>query len=681
MGQVRDFSPTSAGNGNDKLRMPKTDHRQHLTDDNHQQSDTSLHNEPQGIVYDEDEPDSVLLAKVFRFHYVPLDIKIMHTQNPTTEPIGIQFYDRLDDLNGDYYLSRGSIGQQHLSLYPQYGESAAYRLCPDAFMGYSKRPTNVDFYQTRSPYTVLGYHSSLDKDYQVKVIHTQNITPRCNVAFDADLMRMEGVYTNSRVNNNLLNFTTNYYSHDARYQLYAGAIGQRYTLGENGGLASDDVLRTMNSPTGMPVNLYGTGSTTKERTVFVHQSFNTVRQTQWLRPIKETRFDSVATDTIWHHIDSTTTTDTNSLIIDSLAEVTYSYRYIDTIVGYDTLLPHTPHLFNTGVVALDVQYDKFTRIFSDSIAFQQWSGRLYWTNDAYFDYRWHNPIKLKVGINIENSQGYALSTTHTEGLLSPFASADISLHRTILSLYAEQATNNGAHRYHASLIMPLDSMGKHLLHLGATQQKERPYMLYHFLNNTTTPTLPDAHIGKLQASYTYGDILELNLAATNLRHITVIDPTLTASTYNHAILLQSGLTLHLSAGWFHCHLQQMLQYASSPIYVPLFASKNSLYADTKLFHGALRAQIGIDLRYHTAFYANAYDPTYGIFYQQDLQTEVGNFLWGDIFLNLQIKRASIYAKAGHVNALWEQHPNYFLLPHYPGRKFGFFYGVTWQLFE
>ena len=129
-------------------------------------------------------------------------------------------------------------------------------------------------------------------------------------------------------------------------------------------------------------------------------------------------------------------------------------------------------------------------------------------------------------------------------------------------------------------------------------------------------------------------------------------------------------------------MQHLLQHSTDDgqLSVPLFATKNSLYADMYLFHRALRLQIGVDLRFHTKFYAEAYHPGTGLFVEQDEQ-EVGGYLWGDVFINLQIKRAGIYLKAGHLNALWENQPTYMLLPHYPGQRFGLFWGVTWKFFD
>ena len=128
-------------------------------------------------------------------------------------------------------------------------------------------------------------------------------------------------------------------------------------------------------------------------------------------------------------------------------------------------------------------------------------------------------------------------------------------------------------------------------------------------------------------------------------------------------------------------MQQIVQYSSNQdiIRAPLFASKNSIYTDFYLFHKVLHTQVGIDLRYHTLFMADTYDPVLGTFYRQN-DTEVGNYLWADFFINLQIKRASIYAKAGHLNSYLEQQAHC-IIPGYPSKQFGFYFGLTWKFFD
>ena len=98
-----------------------------------------------------------------------------------------------------------------------------------------------------------------------------------------------------------------------------------------------------------------------------------------------------------------------------------------------------------------------------------------------------------------------------------------------------------------------------------------------------------------------------------------------------------------------------------------------------MFHRALRTQIGTDLRYHTAFMADGYDPSLGIFYRQN-EVSVGNYLWADVFINLQVKRASLFLKAGHLNTFLESE-NHLILPHYPSKPFGLYFGLTWKFFD
>ena len=90
--------------------------------------------------------------------------------------------------------------------------------------------------------------------------------------------------------------------------------------------------------------------------VFVRQSFNTVRQFEWYRPIKESYVDTIAEyDTVKLQVYDTVAHDTVER--DSVA-VTYRHELRDTIVGYDTLQPYDPHVYNTGVLGLELQWDK-----------------------------------------------------------------------------------------------------------------------------------------------------------------------------------------------------------------------------------------------------------------------------------------------------------------------------------
>ena len=667
-------------------------------------ADTTSEEGPRGVEYHVDIPDSVLQASVFFFHRRQHQVKILELKHPTLSPTGIQFSDCLDALNGNYYLTVTELGHPHLSVIPSFEGAPGLIYKSNIFPGYYKTPDNIYFYQVQNPYTVLSYNSSLDQDYQVHVTHSQNINERWNFALDYHLFSPEGVFSNSSATDHIFDFNTNYYSRDARYQLSAGFIWQRMVLGENGGLSNEDtyINKRISNMGGIPVNQTQRMSNNTDHTVFVRQSYNTVRQFEWYRPIKESYVDTIADyDTVKLQVYDTVAHDTVER--DSVA-VTYRYELRDTIVGYDTLQPHDPHVYNTGVLGLELQWDKQKYRCVDSTLYNRLTASLFWTNDAYMDHRWRNPLKIYGGVRPQiawlalNDSVYTRSTVRRM-MLYPFGRVEISpWPATELNVYAEAAPNLSEYNLDARLVFPFrDSVGnsKQNITLRAVVKALQPELIYTAqCLRTDSPVADDLKaigIRKIEADYSHNSLLQVHLAAQHISHNVwftqyTLDDNKTAlfpqQSDGSALLLQGRVNLNLSVfGWLHYDMQQHVQYSSDQeqIRVPLFASKNSIYADFKLFNNVLHTQIGTDIRYHTAYKADGYDPVMGAFYRQD-EVEVGNYLWADFFINIQVKRASIYAKAAHLNSFLEEH-SYCILPHYPAKQFGFFFGMTWKFFD
>jgi len=667
-------------------------------------ADTSANDGPKGIEYHVDIPDSILQASVFLFHRPRHQVKILKLEHPSLSPTGVQYSDCLDALNGNYYLTVTELGHPHLTLVPQFDGHPGLIYKTNIFPAFYKTPDNINFYQVQNPYTLLSYNSSLNQDYQLHVTHTQNINDHWNLALDYHLFSPEGEFSNSSATDHLLDLTTNYYSPDARYQLSAGFIWQRMVLGENGGLSNEDtyINKRISNMGGIPVNNTQRMSNNNDHTVFVRQSFNTVRQFEWYRPIKEQTIDTIAEyDTIRLPIVDTLTHDTTYR--DSVS-VNYRHELRDTIVGYDTIQPHDPHIYNTGVLALELQWDKQKYRCVDSTLYNRLTASLYWTNDAYMDHRWRNPLKIYGGIRPQiawlalNDSLYSAATVRRIALY-PFGRIEFSpWAATELTVYAETAPNLSEYNLDARLVFPLrDSIGNPIRNLAvsATVKALQPELIYTAQSMRTgspaTAELKAIGIRQIEADYTHGHLLQVHIAAQHISHNvwftqqTLADNTTTLlpqQSDGSALLLQGRLNLNLTLfGWLHYDMQHHLQYSSdqNQIRVPLFATKNSLYADFKLFNNILHTQIGTDLRYHTAYKADGYDPVVGAFYRQD-NTEVGNYLWADFFINLQVKRASIYAKAAHINSFLEEH-SHLILPLYPAKQFGFFFGMTWKFFD
>ena len=619
-------------------------------------------NAVRGLVYHKETPDSVLQQQVFMFHYEPLTVKYYEVWNPDLSPTGAQFSDPLDELNGDYFLGKGLVGQPHYALFSTFADGLGDQLQPDPNEGYAKRPDNIWLYQTMTPYTTLGYQSSLDKDYQVRVSHSQNIRPGWNVAFDYNLICPQGVYTSSGVKNHYLDATTNYFSSDSRLQAVAGIIWQSFNIDENGGIADDAYFtrQLQSNRAGVPVNLYNSGTLHRETAAFGRASYNLVQQQPRYR-----QRDSIAVRTV---------ADTVTVV--------------DTVEVTDTIYPAKPRVLNAGVVGLELNYDRRKRVFLDSTL---WTGRdatLFWTNDAYPDYRWENPLKVTLGVKTVYYKTAIDGRPAIESLdlFKPFTKVDVALGSSTIGGEAMLGSigDDMEYFYSGHLELPFDSAESTVLNLTVAAQKSAPDVRFEadaLLNQGLE--LRHQRVERYELQFVSGDWLDLMVRANHLSHNTWYDTTLTVHEGTQPFwLYQAALTTHLAAGWFHLDMQQLLQHSTDPeqMPVPLWASKNSVYAELHLFSRALTLQTGVDLRYHTAFHAQTYDYRTGLFCHQD-EIDVGNYIWGDVFVNIQIKRASIYLKAGHLNALWETSPNYFILPHYPGRKFGLYWGINWKFFD
>ncbi len=647
--------------------------------------ENSSQDKPKGIEYHVEVPDSVQQASVFTFNSKPNEVKMLEYRHLSHRLTGAQFCDRLDALNGNYYLTVTELGHPHLELFHDYSSRLGGAFKPSLYPGLFKTPDNVSLYQVQHPLTLLSYNSSLKRDYQLHLLHTQNINPRWNFAIDYQLIGPKGTYANTAASDHLLDVNSNYYSRDSRYQLAAGAIWQRMLIGENGGLLNESAfLRGLGgSATGVPVVSNSRGSFSSDLTLFARQSFNTVRQVEWYRPIRKQLMDTVA-DSVTH---------------DTVV------RLRDTVVGCDTLYPSTPKIFNTGVVRLDLQLDRHKYRYNDSLFYNHFTTTLFWTNDAYPDSRWVNPLKLQAGIRPEvewtklDESVYARPST-TEVSLFPYVRAQLSPWRgTELTVLAEATPTFSQYNLDGRLLFPFrDSLGRseRSVAVHAVVESDAPDLIYTVQclrpnSPVEASNLKNIGVRKVEALYWQGGFLNAAVALNHIdNNIWFVRRTLDdgsamlcpAQADGGALLLQGRVNMEFCFwNWLHYDMQQLLQYSSHQdrVRVPLLASKNSVYADFFLFRKVLHAQVGADLRYHTPFKADAYDPALGVFYRQD-DVEVGNYLWGDLFVNLQIKKATIYVKAGHINELLET-KSYCILPHYPAKPFGLSFGLTWVFYD
>lgn len=117
---------------------------------------------------------------------------------------------------------------------------------------------------------------------------------------------------------------------------------------------------------------------------------------------------------------------------------------------------------------------------------------------------------------------------------------------------------------------------------------------------------------------------------------------------------------------------------SNYIHLPAFAGFISMNYKT-IVSKVLYMQLGVDTRYNSAFYADAYEPSTARFYLQNKQ-RLGKYPFIDLHANLKLKRTRFFfilmnAASGIAGN------NYFTAPDYPYYRRTFRLGVSWSFYD
>lgn len=114
--------------------------------------------------------------------------------------------------------------------------------------------------------------------------------------------------------------------------------------------------------------------------------------------------------------------------------------------------------------------------------------------------------------------------------------------------------------------------------------------------------------------------------------------------------------------------------------IPSFYANSRFYIDSPFFNNNVVAQLGLDVRYHSSYFAEAYFAGFQQFHLQN-EFEVYAYPVFDFFLNFRINRTNVLLKYNHLNNGFMRQEGYFVTPDYTGYKSFIDLGITWYLFD
>jgi hypothetical protein len=114
--------------------------------------------------------------------------------------------------------------------------------------------------------------------------------------------------------------------------------------------------------------------------------------------------------------------------------------------------------------------------------------------------------------------------------------------------------------------------------------------------------------------------------------------------------------------------------------IPAWYNNTRFYFDGPLFDENVYVQMGMDVRFRSSFYADAYQPSLQQFHLQN-NFEVLGYPVLDLFLDFRINRTRVLFKYNHLNAGLMAQEGYFVTPDYTGYRSFLDLGISWYLFD
>jgi len=546
------------------------------------------------------------------------------------------------------------------------------------YSNYFTTPEQWKYYNTRTPYTNLYYQLSTPRarsEESIGVLFTQNVYNNWNVGAEYKLISAVGKYSNQTVNNRHVRFFSSYSGQI--YEIHGSYVYNKADHKESGGLVNDNDLldpevSIISRPEQLPVKFQNTpaNNRTDNNQLFINQSLKVGKIAVSSREGTTTNLP-VGTAIHTLHIDRSrrifriygSNVGTESFYPKTLTD---SLKTRDSV--YYTSIKNIVQLkFNEEANSLlqfglrafignnyeNYKYPAPTLYFRRDSMFYQRSDTTFVT--SYFggqifknlgeNFRWNAGVVIYF-------QGYRMGDSEfTGGLDSQFR-----IWKDTAGIFADGG-----------------------LYLVTPDFFTKQYYSNHFEWNNQFSAVKTVKVRggiriptrKLELTAEYRLISD---------YIYWGRDSMPAQTSEIISLMEFKLFKHFQVWHLHSKNTALYQLTSNQniIPLPMFSVYSSNYFQNTLFK-VLFFQLGLDLRYNTAWYVPAYEPATAQFYIQR-ERQVGDYLFADVFINFLWKRARLFVKMTHINQGMFGN-NYFHTIGYPAGPRTFRFGVSWNFYD
>lgn len=579
------------------------------------------------------------------------------------------------------------------------------------------------------------------EEMNLKFLTTQNILPEWNVTVEFDKFGAKGMLKNEATDNRTFTFNTNYTG--KKYLLNAGYIYNKVKRSENGGMIDNFWIRdTTVDAREINVHLSEAENVTKKHTVFVDQSyripFDFIMKIGQRKKEKALQDSLAMAEAMAAALRDSLTARRDSLLAagDSLAAAAVQIMPEISAEENEDIEEETPEEpadtivkdVTTAFVGHNSEYSVFSKLYTDKISASDAVGRGFYGDKFYINPN-ASADSMRV-MRLENKVYLSLQPWSEDWLISKI---DVGIGNKLLNystfdgsgyvVKSKNAVFNSTYLYAGARgkfkkYISWDATGKYTF-LGKEVNDFNidaniSFSAYPFRRDRKSPITLNAHF---ETSLREPDYYEQHMFTNHFRwendfgkiSTTKVGASLEIprwdlhAGFNYALLgnnlyydssgiirqnntpmsvITASLQKNFRLWKFHFDHNLLFQISSDSkvLPLPLFAANLRYYFQFDVVKNVMQMQIGADGRYNTEWYAPAWNPAVGVFFNQ--QEELyGNCPYLDVFVNIQWKRACIFIKVININMGWpNKSADFFSAHHYINPQRTIKFGIFWPFY-
>ena len=562
--------------------------------------------------------------------------------------------------------------------------------------GYGKWGGDMNYYNTTTPYTLLGYGQWFSNrplgETWVNVFHTQNVNPHLNAGLFYSSINSQGKYLNQEAKDNNVGLFMSYNSD--RYDIWTAIGYNRFRNRENGGLPIPESIENPDlDPHNIPVWLDGARAETNSFFLTVTQQF---KLGKWKEvTVNDEIYDKfIPRMAFMHTFDYVRS---KRSFYDIVPNPFFYFSDIDS-TGYFYGEGHEPNI--NGIVGTE-----------DFPATQDHSGFGRVSNKFHLKVMESADRKYSFGKQVFVGNDYVgLFYPQEEKILTPgIPYPPIGLTQkdnytnSFLggSLYRSKGkfwnwAVSGKYYIQGYRLADFDIWGEMVKPIR-TKRDTSFLKINGYMKNSTPDYFYDNYYSNHYAwNNNFDKIYNLTIEASYDKPGSNFETGASYSVINNYIFMnknslpeQAGsefsvykvfLNKDLIAGGLHFRNWIIYQGTTTNEYleIPAFIYRNSTFVQA-LIAKVLHMQLGFDLRFESSYYADNYSPATGLFYRQDEQ-KIGNYPWLDAYVNFKLKRTRFYLKYSNMATLFYE-GGYYTSPAYPEQIATLSFGLSWSFYD